>query len=190
MTMPKTYLYSAIVLFCLLSCSNAQKIEKSNITQEQTAYLKVIQENELAKSFYDKLIQGEKTKNYQWSLTKAFSSQGISPSKKDGKETTTMVLKKDPLKVRISITEHYSTADAGFPLTFITEQGLIKDCKGDLCGDEGQKIYSNQGFISLRFRKDNYFVYITCNSEETAMRFAGYALKAIAEKPLKSHLAN
>jgi len=162
--------------------SNAQKNERSSKTLLQSSALEAIGRNAAANSFYDKMQQGETSKNYNWSLSKAFYSPSRSPGKKDGKETTTMFLKEEPVKVQVSITEYYSATDARFPLTLMTEQGIAKACKGDLCGDEEQKSYGNSGFISLQFKKDNYFVYITCDSEETAMRFAGYALKAITER--------
>ena len=162
---------------------NAQKVENVNKMQEKDSALEAIKKSVVANSFYNKLQQGEKAKDYQWNLIKANydGNERRSLGGDLGKETR-MVFKRQSSEVSASIIEYKSVDEAKSPLSIRLSQGSIKNCKGDLCGDEGREIYGSRGFHNLEFRRDNYFVYITCDSEETAMRFADYALKAIAEK--------
>ena len=174
---------SAIVIFCFCIFSisqniNAQIIGQTNAAKEQNPELEIIQKSASANSFYEKLQQYEKTKGNEWTLAHAGYLPKSSTTR--GAKVSHIYLEKGRSEVRLILTED----EVGSNKDYFGQisQGVVKNCKGGSCGDEGQKIYGTHGFSSLGFRKDNYFVDISCNSEETAMRFAGYALKAIAEK--------
>ncbi len=184
-----TFLISGTILGLLLLAypffsGNAQKVENTNKTSEQDAAMEAIKKSVVANSFYEKLQQGEKSKNNSWTLTRAQFTPKSPLTKEDN--VSLISLKTSATEVMIIIREH-SIGDTMPSYFGPISQGYIKECKGGLCGDEGRKIYGTRGFSGLQFRKDNYFVSISCNSitcdiEETAMRFADYALKAIAEK--------
>ena len=178
LTISKIFLGLSLLIYAFF-VSYAQKIEKLSETPPQISALEAIRRNAVANSFYDKMQAGENLKNHNWEIERAFNSIGISPSKKDGKQTTVMFFKEKKPEIQISLTEYYSADDAKFPLTLMVSQGTAKECNGGFCGDEGKKVYGRRGFISLNFKKENYFVYVTCDSEQTAMRFADYILKAI-----------
>ena len=162
---------------------NAQKIENTNKKAEQDSAMEAIKKSAVTNSFYDKLQQGEKAKNNSWTLTRAnFSPKSVINNEAN---VSLISLKAGATEVMIVLEEYpIGTVYSYFgPIS----QGEIKECKGGSCGDEGRKIYGTRGFSGLQFRKDNYFVSISCssikcNSEEVTMRFADYALKAIAEK--------
>jgi hypothetical protein len=161
--------------------SMAQKSQNQK-DQEQEKALEVVRQNVVANIFYDTL-QSQET---GWILTKAGNISGPPIDERVRGHfagSVNLVLRKDKSEAQVIIDEYSSEEDAKFPLTMSISQGIIKDCKGDECGDEGQKIYrSNSDFAYLKFRKGRFFVSIRCNSEEVARRFAGYVINAIANR--------
>lgn len=177
MIMQKTYFYTAILLLCLSSFSNAQKVEKAKTTQEQTAYLKVIQENALAKNFYDELQDGEKKNGNKWTLAEAY----FFPKSELTGGANIFGIRLNNVRNEILIDIRERENNSRFFVGPIS-QGRMEKCVESFCGDEGVKVFGGNGkFHSLEFKKHNFQITITCNSEKIAMRFADYALKAIAE---------
>ncbi len=153
--------------------------------EEREKALQVVRQNVVANIFYDSL-QAQET---DWTLAKVDYIGGGSVVTDDGIEvgksprSVNLVLKKYKSDAQVLIYEYASDEDAKFPLAMSIEQGIIKGCKSEECGDEGYKIYGTRGkFAYLQFRKGRFYVSIRCDSEETAKRFASYALTAVANR--------
>jgi len=164
----------------------AQKPQGQKSQNDQNA-IEVVRESVVSSVFYDTL-QARET---DWVLVKAnhLRSGGtggtiVSERSAEGRpDTLKFSLSNDKLEAHVAFYEYYSVNGATSLLEINIQQGRIEPCKGDECGDEGQKIYRENGELaSLSFRKGRFFVYISCNSEETAKRFAGYALTAVANR--------
>jgi hypothetical protein len=95
-----------------------------------------------------------------------------------------MFYKKGVDTVNIIIKEYNEAKDA--VESFDIPRSYGASVKFDSFGDEGEKVYGENGFIQMTFRKGNFTVTVAHvnektlqRDEKTAERFAGYALEAV-----------
>ena len=170
--------------------SNAQngKIQEENKsqngqTQEERSSkyetgMQAIKQIAAANNLYNILQENEPG----WTLTKASYLPPRSATKVEG-YTVLLTLQKSEDMVRISISECRSVEDAKFFLNGPISSAVIKYCKDEECGDEGKKVYRDNGaFAYIGFRKGNFIGSVSCNSEKTAKHFALYVINAISNK--------
>ena len=175
------FVSAAVFGLCLLAypflSSNAQKVEKNSRLQNQTSALDSVMGKAVTKDFYGKLQQNEKNFQNNWDLTDA--SNIPKSSLTGGADVSIVRLMTGSEAVEIVFNEYDNSAKSVFsPLS----QGRAESCKGNLCGDEGRKVYGGNGkFHHLEYIKDKFHITITCQSEKTALRFSDYVLQAIAE---------
>jgi hypothetical protein len=157
------------------SQSGQSQEERSN--KHETG-LEAIKQIAAASTLYNILREKEP----EWTLTKASYIPPRSETKREG-YTVLLTLQKDKDVVRIAINDGRSVEDAKFIVNGPISSAIIKGCKGEECGDEGRKVYGDNGaFLYMTLRKGNILVGVECNSEKTAKHFALYAINAITNK--------
>jgi len=179
--MPSVLLFIMIIVASLLLIfpffsSNAQKLEKTDKTQNQE--LNALEESVLAKRFYDEMQKNERLLKKSWALKQA----SFLPKSALTNESSRSLLRftSDKNQMEVNIVELDNPVKAYFGQL---SQGREEKCDGVLCGDGGRKVFSSNGkFHDLSFVKDNYQITIGGDSEKTAMRFASYIIKVIGEK--------
>jgi hypothetical protein len=171
----------------------AQQSQNPKIAYNQEAEnaLQIVRKNSVANTFYTYV----KALKSGWTLKKAdYSSGGLSGNYNDVKlgdtpgSVTLFLEKRGKLEVEITIYEYILQESAKSRPTIWVQQGSILECRDPECGDEGIKYYlgldslgqSGAGFRSLQFRKGRFVIDIYTKSEKVAHRFAGYALKSVA----------
>lgn len=162
--------------------SMAQKTFNQKYPSQDEA-LKVIRQNAVSNVFYETL----KSQESGWILIKADQLRGgevVTPrGVGQDPDSIHLVLKKDKSEVRMTLYEYTSVDEAKLRPRTSVSAGEIKGCKGDECGDEGEKIYAAYSKdMALIFRKGRFFIEIYCDSEEAAKRLARYALVAVANR--------
>ena len=175
-------IFGLLVLAYPLLPGMAQKGQGQKNPEQEKA-LQVVRQNVIANIFYDTLQAQES----DWTLTKADYFGGGEAITERGIERdpygVNLVLKKDESEAQVLIYEYASEDDAKLRPKTLVSAGRYEECKGVECGDEGEKIYGQYSKgLSWEFRKGRFFVSIYADSEETAKRFAGYALTAITGK--------
>ena len=159
--------------------------QKNQKNQERENALKVVRQNVVANIFYDSL-QAQET---DWTLAKVdyigggsvVTDAGIEVGKRPS--SVNLLLKKNKSDAQVLIYEYDSEETAKGGLKTWASAGRWEECKDVECGDEGQKLFGQYSKgIRWEFRKGRFVVSINCNSEETAKRFAGYALTAVANR--------
>lgn len=178
-------IFGLLVLVYPFVSGMAQKSpdQKNGTAQEQEDALKIVRQNLVASVFFDALQAQES----DWSLTKAdyigggevITQRGIGRDP----DSLNLVLKKAESEAQIIIYEYSSEEAARLRPRAVISQGRIEGCKGEECGDEGQKIYGADGkSFALEFRKGRFWVSIYRTSEEMTKRFAGYAVNSIGAR--------
>jgi hypothetical protein len=169
---------------CIAQQSQNPKIEYN---REAENALQIVRKNSVANTFYTYV----KALESGWTLKKAdYSSGGLSGNAKlvETPGSVTLFLERGKLEVEITIYEYTLQESAKSRPTIWVQQGSILECRDPECGDEGIKYYlgldslgqSGVGFRSLQFRKGRFVIDVYTKSEKVAKRFAGYALKSVA----------
>lgn len=172
-----------LVLVYPMLKSDAQISQEKN--EKQDTALQNIRREPLSNTFYEILLNKEKSKNVSWEVTKAFcDSKRAKPEVgtlrvSSYKEWYFMVFEHKKVEVRVSISRFESDelAIEAFN-SFSPSYGRVEKLKE--YGDEGRKVIVGNGkFGNLSFRKGEFNVSIGCDSKKIAGRFAGYVLKTL-----------
>lgn len=166
--------------------SEAQKrqsqLQVPTTTPEQEYALQIVKQNAVASKFYD-LLQGEEQ---GWTLVNA--NRGLTEGKgnqwiNQTFSSTFLGFKSQDKVANVYIDDLLSPEAARSAFHRPLSQAMIVSCKGDECGDEGQKIYGTglggRRFSFLRFRQGHIFVTVYRTSEDDAKFFARLAIDAI-----------
>jgi hypothetical protein len=153
--------FAALYLFCPAD-TPAQK----NKTETQIPDSEMLRKYKITGDFYDRL-QAQET---GWE----FSGFFLSPLKDTPEKTFGLDFQKEDKQVRVYIYEYETAAQAAkfSVLNIHISGGRVEEYKR--YGDEGKKVYGDNEFSSLSFRKNRFVVSIYCVDEKTAERFAGY----------------
>ncbi|MFN0139491.1 MAG: hypothetical protein ACKVQW_05315 [Pyrinomonadaceae bacterium] len=153
--------------------------------EKQDLALQTVRGQPLSNSFFETLVNEEKSQNVSSKLKKAFYF--FQPSNQDVnalrvahyEESFLMFFEQDKVEIRVTISRFESDQLAMKTFgSFLTSQGRVESLNE--FGDEGRKVIRRNGKLgSLSFRRGSFTVSIGCDSEKIARRFAEYALKAI-----------
>ena len=164
--------------------TTAQVLRENKV--EDSEALAIVKSQPVSNAFYDNLKSADYYTADSWTLVKAFFNEQT-----PGKNTVQtglfekwylMKFLKNGNEFQVSIYEYKSPELASEIIHEIfTSQGSVE--KAVEYGDETLKGFTEDGkFIGLRFIKNNFAIYVSANSEETAKVLAESALKAIEVK--------
>ena len=177
-------IFGAAALVLILPKTGAQISSEQKAESEEA--IRIVKSRPLSKEFYETVKTNQTAKAATWNLQRAlFKEQSVTENRVrtgDYEEWYLMEFQNSKTRIQVSIFEYESPEKASEVLrTIWNSQGEIK--KTNEFGDEGLKGYTDSGkLIGMRFRKDRFAVFISCENEETLKTFAGYALRAIAVK--------
>jgi hypothetical protein len=168
----------SIGYFVYPNLKSEAQISEEKKKKEDDALL-AIKSQPISNMLYELMNSEEKSKGMTWLATKGFS-RNANLQVKDYPNLYFMEFTDDRTKVTVSIFKFDSIEEASSRVNNLKLQmGIIKAYKE--FGEEGIKIVNedNGKLESIKFRKGNFTISISCDSEEITKRFASYALKAI-----------
>jgi hypothetical protein len=154
--------------------------------QKPEEALRIVKSQSVSKAFYDALKSQETPVSTMFDLTRAFFNEqnsGLDSIRTGDFEKWHMMDFRDGKnRTRISIFE-YETPELASKALNAFGHSTASVAAGKEFGDESFRGYNGDGqFLGMRFRKNEFTVHISSQSETTVKAFAESALKAIEAK--------